>query len=430
MLTKWFFQKEFCEYDLVQIGASVCSLDYPRISSTAENRVVTIYYLHPGFFQNSTWAHAQQSAYEPITNILNLNLKFYTKGSSTPFTPKYPQQQTTTQGPYYASIHHDEGWFSTKILQAIKVTTPTGEERLPLPLAAARYNPAEDNGKGNEIWLASITGDTYHKPTDPILIFDNTPLWLAFWGYTNFIQKVKDKSLFSLSMFVIKSPYIKPGPTAQTQNYFPFVDLNFTLGRNPNNSYLTYADKKLWYPTVFRQLETINQIVECGPYVPKLGQTRESTWELPYKYNFFLSGVDPYSMTKKLQIQKAKTSILHPIQCKRQYRYPTPNIKTQTQFSMSGIIDEDSLQTKLYKECQKTSSLIQMSRQMQRAHKKRERELLQSSETQRKRSKKSRDVSSRSAKKVHAKKRRHRRQTSSSSSSSKSSSSSDSSTTS
>nr|UHK04929.1 MAG: ORF1 [Torque teno midi virus] len=313
MLTKWFFQKEFCEYDLVQIGASVCSLDYPRISSTAENRVVTIYYLHPGFFQNSTWAHAQQAAYEPITNLLSQNLKFYTKGSSQPFTPNYNQHQTTTQGAYYASIQHDEGWFSTKILQAIKVTTAKGEERLPLPLAAARYNPAEDNGKGNEIWLASITGDTYHKPSDPILIFDNTPLWLAFWGYTNFIQKVKDKSLFGLSMFVIKSPFIKPGPTAQTQNYFPFVDLNFTLGRNPNNSYLTYADKKLWYPTVYRQLETINQIVECGPYVPKLGQTRESTWELPYKYNFFFKWGGPLLNDQEVADPKSKD------------KYPTPD---------------------------------------------------------------------------------------------------------
>ncbi len=42
--------------------------------------------------------------------------------------------------------------------------------------------------------------------------------------------------------------------------------------------------KKLWYPTANRQTTTINALVESGPYIPKLTNIKESTWELPYRY--------------------------------------------------------------------------------------------------------------------------------------------------
>lgn len=284
MLTKWFFQKEFSEYDLCQLAGSVCSLDYPRLGCCNENRVITIFYLNPTFFQNSDWAQASAQPYHPITGIHENNYTFYSSYASQGYTPNYETGEGT-QAHYYNSINWDGGWFSPKILQATKITKGS-QDYLPLPLAAARYNPAEDDGKGNEIWLTSIATGQYGKPQDPILLFNNTPLWLAFFGYTNFLQRIKSKSYFSLSMFVIKSPYIRPGPTAQTRAYFPFVDQKFTVGKNSHDSYLTYTDKKLWYPTVWRQTDTINSIVECGPYIPKLGSDRESTWELPYKYIF------------------------------------------------------------------------------------------------------------------------------------------------
>ncbi len=32
---------------------------------------------------------------------------------------------------------------------------------------------------------------------------------------------------------------------------------------------------------------TINNIVECGPYIPKLNNTKNSSWELSYRYSFY-----------------------------------------------------------------------------------------------------------------------------------------------
>lgn len=311
MLTKWFFQKEFCEYDLCQIAGSTIALDYPRISCCSENRVITIWYLNPQFYQNSDWAQTKSDphAYDPITGLSEKPPTFYSKQVPNGYTPNF-KPGTGSSHVYYNSISWENGWFSSKILQAYKITRDS-QEYEPKPLAAARYNPAEDDGKGNEVWLCSITGGTYPKPTEDILLFNNTPLWLVFWGYTDFLQRIKNKSWFSLYMFVIKSDYIRPGPTVLTKKYFPFVDAKFTEGKNSHDSYLTYTDKKLWYPTVFRQLDTINSIVECGPYVIKLGTYRNSTWELPYKYIFSFKWGGP--LINDQEVADPKTRDKYPV---------------------------------------------------------------------------------------------------------------------
>nr|UHK07273.1 MAG: ORF1 [Torque teno midi virus] len=320
MLTKWFFQKEFCEYDLCQLAGSVISLDYPRLGCCTENRVITIWYINPSFYQNSDWAQTKENAYEPVTGIPETKYTF--KGPKLPaggYTPDFNKGTIpeSLHQKYYKSINWDGGWFSTKILGATSYTK-NGVETLPLPLAAARYNPAEDDGKGNEVWLTSIATGQYGKPGEEILRFDNTPLWLVFWGYTNFLQRIKNKSFFSLYMFVIKSPYIRPGNTVQTKNFFPFIDAKFVEGKNSHDSYLTYTDKKLWYPTVWRQLDTINSIVECGPYVPKLGFDRQSTWELAYKYIFSFKWGGPLLTEQEVADPKTRD------------KYPTPDTMQET----------------------------------------------------------------------------------------------------
>lgn len=313
MLTKWFFQKEFSEYDLCQLQGSVISLDYPRLGCCNENRVITIFYLNPNFYQDSTWGQTSDHAYQPYQGVKETDFTFsYPNGPTTGFTPNFDNPSEGEAHKYYNSISYTGGWFDKRILQAYKYTYKK-QNTLPLPLAAGRYNPAEDNGKGNEIWVTPITGGHYGKPQDPTLRFDNTPLWLAFWGYTNYLQRVKDKSFFSLNMFVVKSDFIKTGTSVQTRNYFPIIDAKFTEGKNPYDSYLTYSDKKLWYPNIFRQLQAINQIVQCGPYVPKLGSDRLSTWELPYKYIFFFKWGGPLISDQEVADPKSRN------------KYPVPD---------------------------------------------------------------------------------------------------------
>nr|UHK07204.1 MAG: ORF1 [Torque teno midi virus] len=310
MLSKWFFQKQFADYDLCQLAGSVCSLNYPRLGCCAENRIITIWYINPGFFQNSDWNNSSLDEYKPVSTLDTSKYKFYGPGlPATGYTPDFNPQKTESK--YWNSISWDKGWFNSKILNATSYTY-NNEPRLPIPIGAGRYNPAEDNGKGNEVWLCPISGGHYNKPQDPILLFDNTPLWLVFWGYTNYLQTIKSKGYFRLSMFVIKSDFIHPKPTVATKNYYPFIDRKFIDGKNSHDSYLTYQDKKFWFPTAERQMDTINQIAECGPYVPKLGADKDSTWELPYKYIFHFKWGGPLLPHQDVADPKSRNQYIVP----------------------------------------------------------------------------------------------------------------------
>nr|UHK07287.1 MAG: ORF1 [Torque teno midi virus] len=316
MINKWFFQKQFADYDLFQIAASACTLSYPRISAGAENRFITIHYLNTLFFKESDWAHTVSGEWKPYHTIDTAATYWLPNGKQYHYTPA--PSTLTDQQKYYYSIARTTGWFNTNILQATKVTTKEGTTVGAVPVLHGRYNPAEDDGKGNEVWLTAVTGDEYGKPQDQVLYFDNTPLWLVFYGYWSYIQKMKNTSYFTTSMFVIRSPYIYKQSSVTTNDYMPIVDWSFIQGKNQKNSPYSYLDEKLWYPTCWRQRETINQIVECGPFIPKLDGKPDSTWELNMKYEFVFKWGGP-------QIQDE--DIKNP---KQQNTYPVPDTIQET----------------------------------------------------------------------------------------------------
>lgn len=318
MLSKWFFQKEFAIHDLVQISAAAASFQYPRLGCCNENRTISIYYLNPQFFVNSNWAAATATGpYLPYAGISS-NLTYWTKQGNQTVKYKPDFFNKKSQQGYYESINKDTGWFGPKILNAYKVTDGDTTEYAHLPLSAARYNPAEDNGQGNKVYLVSVTGGNYTKPQDPVLIYENAPLWLLFYGYWSYIVKLKTSSIMGISMFVIESPYILPKPSAITKQYYPIVDLNMALGNNPYKAYISSNQAKLWYPTAHHQIETINSFVQCGPYIPKYNNDRESTWELPYHYIFYFKWGGPEITDQPVQDPK------------HQQTYPVPDRNTET----------------------------------------------------------------------------------------------------
>ena len=54
------------------------------------------------------------------------------------------------------------------------------------------------------------------------------------------------------------------------------VDSKFVQGKAPYDQYLTSSMKKLWFPTIKNQMETLNAIVSCGPYMPKTSKTEQT----------------------------------------------------------------------------------------------------------------------------------------------------------
>nr|UHK05734.1 MAG: ORF1 [Torque teno midi virus] len=289
MLNKWFFQQQFTNYDLLLLTASVCSLQYPRIACCNENRMITLYCINTRFYQDSTWAHTLSGTdyYKPYPLIPKLIFK--SKIDNNFDIRKYietAEQHETTSGCYYRSINKDKGWFSPRILQATEITNGTVPYK-PLPLILARYNPEVDDGKNNRVFLTSVYSGHFSTPTlSEDFIIEGKPLWLAFWGFYSFIKHKKTTGVFPLHMFAVQSPYIHTSQTETPNITYAFIDKPFLDGKYPYDTPITNTEKTLWYPTTDWQLQTINAICSAGPYVPKLDNQTEGTWELPIHYSF------------------------------------------------------------------------------------------------------------------------------------------------
>nr|UHK05850.1 MAG: ORF1 [Torque teno midi virus] len=415
MLSKWFFSEQFSNYDLLLIIASACSLRYPTIGCCNENRMITVYCLNTKLFQETDWGQAKSGAsfYKPFSTYSE-NVYFWSGSYNNPtkYNPVNEIKKGTSESSvyYYNSINKDIGYFTTRVLKAWKTTIgPDGAITKPLPLVLGRYNPAVDDGKGNVVFLQSIIGGHWNIPTktDDWKI-EGLPLWQAFWGYWDFLEQKYTKSIFTSHMFVIKSPYIQTSQTELEQTYWAFIDPQWIDGKNQYDSPITYTETKLWYPTCEAQTKTVNAF--CT--------------------HFILNGGAHRCQTSQSMIQLKNKNMMFPIQSKRQYRYLIPQKTLQPQCSMTGTTDTGALQQQLLKECKATSKLIHLSNliQTQNQHTKKE-EPCHSYTTHKRKRKRSRNVSSLSAKKVHAKSHK-RRKISSSSSSSSSNSSSNSSTTS
>ncbi len=185
--------------------------------------------------------------------------------------------------PYTATVDYNTGFFQPPLLQL--VTSSTWQETI--ATTVARYNPTRDDGKGNAIWLVSILNLKYTAPeTDKTLIADNLPLWQLFFGFTNYVQKMKkDPTFLKTYYIVVQSVYIEPHHGIN-KFYIP-IDQTFIQGKGPYGEWPTQDKKSKWYPTLDHQLETINDFVECGPFIPKLQNKSLSTWELRSKYIFY-----------------------------------------------------------------------------------------------------------------------------------------------
>lgn len=285
MSTHWYFQETFRESTLVQLTAAAINLNYSYLSPTGQNQLLSLLAINQQFYYNASWGNKSQGTqthYNPRTSA----------GAQQKSTLKVKYKETDpnwttimiTETDYNSSISYDKGWFRSDFLRAVKI-----DEQLVLPISAFRYNPTIDNGVGNAVWLNSVLNQTYDPPrADKTLIIEGEPLWKALYGFFNFVQAVKgDKTFLKSYIVVLQSPYIFPFKDIGTRNYHIPIDRSFIDGKGPYNQPATTEQKKLWFPTLENQLESINYIVESGPYIPKYSNERESNWQLPMFYYFY-----------------------------------------------------------------------------------------------------------------------------------------------
>lgn len=315
LVTKWFFQKDFAKYGLVAIAASACNFRYPWLACCNENLIITLRYLQPQFYHNSAWAQ-QVDEYNPVygtqpmakTNIYEYIIN-NTKGT-------YTMKAQDVDG-YDKSVSIDSGWFQPKVLNAISVKNASGQVQALTPCGTIRYNPADDDGKGNKLWVVNTLTYNWKIPTDNDLILEGYPLWLMLYGYTSYLFQVKaDKNPFSSSLIVVKSSAIQRVFGQDTSGYYPLIDKSFMNGKGPGNTDPILLHRKYWYPSLYGQRDSISQIVNCGPYIPKYNETKNSTWQCNYHYTFYFKWGGTYPPEQ--EAENPETKNIYPVPDKQQ----------------------------------------------------------------------------------------------------------------
>nr|UHM26386.1 MAG: ORF1 [Torque teno midi virus] len=303
--TKWFFQRELAKIPLVKIQAAACDLSYANMGKTWASNMLSIYFLNTAFFQESNWGSSGASAYLPYKTIKH-NLVFWSKdarGNKIKTTPVLTN--------YLTSVNYTTGWFNKGILNAYSITQEGSSDTPSImaitPVSVGRYNPLADTGEGNELWAVSSLTEHYdHPATDKTLIFKGYPLWLMFFGFKNYIEQEKgDPRFLDSYFFVFKCPSMQILQSVVKQDYFPFIDQSFLNGNMPYDEYLDENKKKFWFPTIKKQMETMNTIVTLGPFIPKLKDDRDSTWELNYKSSFYFKW-GGQQITEKIAMDPSK----------------------------------------------------------------------------------------------------------------------------
>nr|UHK05223.1 MAG: ORF1 [Torque teno midi virus] len=303
MQTKWYFQEDFAEQPLLKLSASAANFSYSLFGWNTQSTNVTIFALNSKFFTIHNWAQTRgDQPYKPYEGYPSDGLDFINKNGN---SKKVPLTN------YAQSINKTTGIFQTAVLQAIDVKY-SGTRQFERPVAIGRYNPEVDTGEGNKVWLTSVISDHgWSPPSDLNLILIEKPLWLLCFGLWDWIEKSKPKTQYlQTSMFVIQSKFITR-LTNTTQTVWPIIDPSFIDGKLPYGEDITQQDINKWYPTCYTQRETLNAIVQCGPYIPKYNQQPSSSWQLSAKYIFYFKWGGP-QVTEK-NVQDPKTQSTYPI---------------------------------------------------------------------------------------------------------------------
>nr|UHK06044.1 MAG: ORF1 [Torque teno midi virus] len=274
MQTNWYFTSDFAEKPLLSLTVAAVDMGYSYISCCDTNQLLSLYALNTQYYTAPNWGKDTGSPYEPYSTVQKNFIVVYENKTERTFN--------MSNLSYKDSISYDKGWFQTGILKAVQLKSQNV-----IPTAAMRYNPTIDDGIGNAIWLKHVTQDNYNKPqADKSLIIEGKPLWKLLYGFLSYAQKAKPhEEILQTYILCISSPAIYPFKT-KDQFHVP-IDSTFINGKGPYEEYIAEKQKQLWYPSLQHQQQSINNIICCGPYIPKYNRDRESTWDLHGKYSFY-----------------------------------------------------------------------------------------------------------------------------------------------
>nr|UGV34014.1 MAG: ORF1 [TTV-like mini virus] len=336
LTNKWYFQAELAKTPLVQIRVSATTLDYFYISPKAISTTITIYYLNVGVFQNPNfknfpndgyWCRRSPQGTHPKIYLVTLknNLSSDTKVKDLIWltnTRDYQEGQpisdvldnitdlaqlmrvydkTKWGNPFHKSytLKTRKVYFYPQTLQeTLQHLITEKDKKLDHTLLTEthildtmRYNPLDDQGPDNKIYLkpTTVENETLDPPEDIDLYSANLPLWILNYGFTDFQKRMgRQKHIDNEYLLVLQTKYSFP-----TLRTLIIVDSDFINGRSPYESKLNPIDQTQWYPCYQMQHQTSNIIAYSGPGSPKLPPLEACQAKISYVFYFKWGGNPP-----------------------------------------------------------------------------------------------------------------------------------------
>lgn len=186
-------------------------------------------------------------------------------------------------------LNHKTGFYSSIFLSRERLSPD-----FPGIYKEVVYNPQNDKGIGNKVWIDWCTkNDTQFRDVPGRLTIADVPLYAALLGYEDYcIKYYHDKGLPKEVRVTIQCPYTDP-PLYDKDNtdmgFLPY-DYNFGNGKMPDgNGYIPMEYRFRWYLCMFHQKNWMNDIVQCGPFAYQ-GDQRSCVLMAKYRFNFLFGG--------------------------------------------------------------------------------------------------------------------------------------------
>nr|UGV38199.1 MAG: ORF1 [TTV-like mini virus] len=344
LLSKWYFQRDLCKTPLLMLTTTAMSFTNPFCAPKAQSNNITILSLSPYVFQNfnfqtfpqtSGWyckrtaleheehtypmylyavhssnqsllidtitlSNSNKSHFQitPLCNPLNYQAgehitTTYTNNKTKWGNIFYPDNLDLASVTVYISL-----MTPIEAVELYKTNNPTGKSySLTKPhgplIYKLRYNPETDKGLKNIAWIQSTSKTEEVKPPDDInLQLSGFPLYVLFWGWTDWLKKAKviqdlDQNgiiIFKTDQLDTQLPFVIPIGIDFTEGYDPYTE-------HPDSGHHVYPStysQNHWYPKVQFQDSMIENICMSGPACPRTDNYLQAF--VKYKFHFKWGG--------------------------------------------------------------------------------------------------------------------------------------------
>nr|ABD34307.1 ORF1 [Torque teno virus] len=482
LVDKWYFQKDICDVTLFNLNITAASLRFPFCSPQTNNPCVTFQVLHSvydkalGINTFGTKETPEDQQMEDIKNWLTKALNtagftvlntFRTEGIySHPQLKKPPEGSNKPSAEQYFApldslwgdkIYVNNNTSPSQTEATIpgilarnactyyqKAKTSTLRQHLgamahchltgifnPALLTQGRlspeffglykeiiYNPYDDKGKGNRIWIDPLTKPDNIFDARSKVELEDMPLWMACFGYNDWCKKeLNNWGLEVEYRVLLRCPYTYPklyNDANPNYGYVP-ISYNFSAGKTVEGDlYVPIMWRTKWYPTMYDQSPVLEDLAMAGPFAPK-EKIPSSTLTIKYKAKFIFGAILYLNRLSRTPAPSPPTKFPEAVRSLAEYKSLTRNTSGHTTHSKASTSDVGTLARRVLKECQNNQTLLSLYSQVQKSQGSTKTGTKKQKNTQILDSEKRNRGRARKKQRAKPKKKRYKRQTSSSS---------------